>query len=273
MPSTGSTQSSSVPWKPQADAYKQLYAEAEGVLDTPLQYYGGSTVAERNPWSTMANQNVADMVGAGSPGLSTAIAENQKTASGYYLTPDSNPHLKGVGDAAASDISRHYMRAVQPGIASRFGGAGRSTGAGTGMSSAEGAAMASAQRGLGEELGQMYSNLYGGAYEAERGRQEGAVGMAPSLRQAEFADQGALSAAGADEFQYAQMMLSDLVNKWNFEQYEPSERLGIYQGLINQPGGYGSTTNTSQLGGMQIAGMIGSVAAPVAASGLQSFMG
>jgi hypothetical protein len=272
MPSsTGSTDSTTIPWRPQRDPYKSLYDAAEGVRDRPLEYYPGSTVADRNAWSTMANQNVADMVNQGSTGLDTAVAQNEKTASGYYLTPDSNPYLKEFGDAAASDISRQYMRTVQPGIASRFGGSGRSTGAGQGMSSAEGAAMASANRDLGQELSQMYSGLYGGMYDQERGRQENAVGMAGDLRGAQFADQAALSAAGADEWKYAQLQLSDMVNRWNFEQYEPSERLGLYQSLISQPGGVGSTSGSSQLGGLQVAGMIGSVAAPTAGSLAESY--
>jgi hypothetical protein len=220
-----------------------------------MEYYPGSTVAQRNAWQTGANQNVADLVGAGSPGLESAMAENVRTTSGEYLDVDSNPWLRGVGEAAASDITRSYQRAVMPGIASRFGGAGRSAGpqdAGT----AETAAMASANRDLGQELSQMFSGLYGGAYESERGRMGSAVSQAPGLRQAEFADQAALSAAGADEFQYAQLQLADMVNRFNFEQYEEYDRLARYQGLINQPGGgYGAQKQTSSMGGAQIAGL------------------
>jgi hypothetical protein len=260
--STGSTTQASTPWGPQGKRYKQLFNEADKFLNQELDYYPGSTISDRNPWQSMANQNIADMVAAGSPGLQSAMAENQRTTSGQYLSPFSNPYLREVGDTAAQDISRSYQRTVMPGISSRFGGSGRSTGGGAGMSSAEGAAMSASQRDLGQELSQMYANLYGGAYESERGRMGSAVGQAPGLRQAEFADQAALSAAGADEFQYAQMQLSDLVNRWNFEQYEPWERMGLYQGMISQPGGYGETKNTSKLGTAQYIGMIGSALAP-----------
>jgi hypothetical protein len=176
---------------------------------------------------------------------------------------DSNPYLRGVGEAAGQDISRDYNRSVVPQIASRFGGAGRSAGPND-AGNAEGSAMAASQRGLGQELSQMYSNLYGGAYESERGRMGTAAGQAPSLRGAQFTDQAALSAAGADEFQYAQLQLSDMVNRFNFEQYEPYESLGLYQGLINQPGGYGVSKGTSKVGPAQIAGMAGSFIGPAA---------
>lgn len=251
----GSGTTKSIPWKPQGEQFKNLYDRAEQLVGQgPLEYFPGSTIAPRNAWQTQANQNVADMVTGGSPGLSAAVRENQLTSEGAYLDVDSNPWLRGVGEAAGQDITRDFNRSVMPGIASRFGGSGRSAGPGGGAN-AETSAMSAANRDLGQELGQMYSNLYGGAYESERGRMMSSVNAAPGLRSAEFGEQAALSAAGGDEFAYAQMQLSDLVNKFNFEQYEPYERLGLYQGLINQPGGYGLNKQTSNIGTAQMAGL------------------
>lgn len=262
---TGSTTASSSPWKPQGRAYKDLFAyfkDNPQLMEKALEYFPDSTVADRNAWQTQANQNIAGMVGQGSPNLNAALSENEKTISGQYLNVDSNPYLRGVGEAASQDISRAYNRTVAPGIASRFGGSGRSGGPISGTSGAEANAMSASQRDLGQELSQMFSKLYGGAYESERGRQGNAVAQAPGLRQAQFADQAALSAAGTNEFQYAQMQLSDLVNRWNFQQYEPYERLGMYQGLISQPQGFGETRNTSKMGTMQWIGMAGSALSP-----------
>lgn len=269
MTGGGKTQSTSVPWGPQGKEFKKLYQEAGQLLGTNLEYYPGSTVAPRNAWQTSANQNVADLVQGGSSGLESALAENERTTSGQYLNVDSNPHLRAYGDAAAEDISRSYMRTVMPQITSRFGGAGRSAGP-QDSGNAEGAAMSAANRDLGQELSQMYAGLYGSAYENERGRMGTAAGMSPTLRAAQFTDQAALQAAGKDEFQYAQMQLSDLVNRFNFEQYEAYERLGMFQGLINQPGGYGAQTQRSQIGGAQIGGMAASVAGGLGAAYLST---
>ena len=112
----------------------------------------------------------------------------------------------------------------------------------------------------------MYAGLYGTSYENERSRMGSAVGQAGSLRGAQFADQAALQAAGRDEFQYAQLQLSDLVNRFNFEQYEPYERLGLYQGLISQPGGFGTDRSQSAIGPAQVAGMGASFAGPMGAA-------
>jgi len=251
---SGSGETTNIPWGPQGQMFKNLYEQADQLLGNQLEYFPGSTVAPRNAWQTEANANVAGLVGEGSPGLQSALEENRRTTSGEYLDPHTNPWLRGVADSAAMDISRQYNRTVQPQIASRFGGAGRSAGP-QDSNNAEANAMSSANRDLGQELSQMVSNLYGGAYESERGRMGSAVAQAPGMRRAEFQDQAALSAAGMDEFKYAQMQLSDQVNRFNFEQYEPYESLGLYQGLINQPGGYGVQTQTSQMGGAQIAGL------------------
>ena len=217
----------------------------------------------------MATQNVGDLVAGGSTLSEGAIAETEKTVRGEYLDVDSNPYLRGVGEAAASDITRSYQTAVQPGIASRFGGAGRSAGP-QDVRNAEGTAMSMANRDLGQELAQMYAGLYGGAYESERGRMGTAAGMAPAMRGMQFADQAALQAAGRDEFKYAQLQLSDLVNRFNFEQNEPYERMGRFQSLISQPGGYGTSAGT--MGAAQGIGMGAAFAGPMIGEIAQGLM-
>jgi hypothetical protein len=260
MGGSGSGETTNIPWGAQGKEFRKLYEEADKLLGNQIDYFPGSTVAPRNAWQTGANENVANLVQGGSAGLDSALAENQRTTSGQYLDVGSNPWLRGVGDAAASDISRQYNQSVMPQIASRFGGAGRSAGPND-ANNAEGVAMSAANRDLGQELSQMYAGLYAGAYETERGRMVQGTGIAPTLRNAQFQDQAALQAAGRDEFQYAQMQLTDLVNRFNFEQYEPYESLGLYQGLINQPGGgYGTQTQKASMGGAQIGGMAASLA-------------
>lgn len=253
---TGTDETTKIPWAPQGAQFQQLYQRADQFVDQPREYYPGSTIAPRSRLETQAVSNIESMVGAGSEDLRAAQTANRATLAGDYLTPDSNPYLRQVGEAAAGDITRQYQRAVMPGISSRFAGAGRSAGV-TGGPNAETSAMAAANRGLGQELSQMYASLYGGAYEAERGRQVGAVGAAPGLRQAEFGEQTALASAGRDDFKYAQLQLSDLVDRFNFGQNEFYERLGRFQGLISQPGGYGTSETRGELGPAQIIGAFG----------------
>jgi len=267
--STGSTTTKNEPWGPLRHQLKKFYKEAEGLYDQgPLDYYPDSTIAARDPMQEQANRNIGTLAGNYDvSSLQSAIGANEATLRGDYLSPFTNPELRNVGNAAAEDITRSYQRTVAPQIASRFAGSGRSTSGQGG--SAEGAAMSASQRDLGQELSQMFSGLYGGAYEAERGRQYNAVGQAGQLNQAQimsrqqqFAEQGAMSAAGRDEYAYAQLQLNDLVERFNFEQYAPYQALDKYQQYLQSGSQFNRTTNTSKLGTAQYIGMAGSALMP-----------
>lgn len=269
--STGSQKSETKPWKPHGIQLKKLYAEANALYDQgPLQYFPGQTLADRHPFSSQATQNISDLVGNFNiDSLGSALDQNQRTLSGEYLSPFTNPNLRATGDAAAEDITRSYSRTVAPQIASRFAGSGRSMGPNTGMN-AEGAAMSAGRRDLGQELSQMYSGLYAGAYEAERGRQFEAGNQAVSLqgaqlglRQQQFNEQGALAAAGRDEFQYAQLQINEMMDRFNFEQYAPYEALSQFQQYIQSGSQFSTTKNTSKLGVIDYIGMAGSALMPM----------
>ena len=78
------------------------------------------------------------------------------TLQGDYLNPDSNPYLQGTFNRAA-DLTRGRLD-------SEFAGAGRNLGA--------------ALPARSEELQTLASNIYGGNYQAERDRQQSALGQA-----------------------------------------------------------------------------------------------
>jgi hypothetical protein len=113
--------------------------------------------------------------GAGATAIDPAIAENNKTLSGAYLSPDTNPYLK--------DIATRISGIAGSNINSSFGGAGR-TGSGLGGYYA------------GKAVGDSLTDLYGSNYAAERGRMSSAVGMAPSLEAGRYLGPQALISAG-----------------------------------------------------------------------------
>ena len=89
------------------------------------------------------------------------------TAQGQFV--GQNPFLNQAFNQAAGQVTDQFRNAVQPGINQSFGGAGR-----TG-SFAHAAAQGQAAKGLGNSLQGLASNIYGGGYEAERGRQQQAA--------------------------------------------------------------------------------------------------
>ena len=78
---------------------------------------------------------------------------------GDFLSPDTNPFLKGTFDRAA-DLTRGRLD-------TEFAGAGRNLGA--------------AQPARSEELQTLASNIYGGNYQQERDRQQSGIGSSQTL--------------------------------------------------------------------------------------------
>lgn len=116
-----------------------------------------------------------DTVNSSNGAVGAAITENNKTLSGAYLSPDSNPYL--------ADIAKRMGGEAGARVNASFAGSGRT---GSGLAGKY------AGQGVAEAVGDVYSQNY----QAERGRMSGAVGMAPSLEAGRFLAPQALISAG-----------------------------------------------------------------------------
>lgn len=111
------------------------------------------------------------------PLIGQAQAEMEKTIGGGYLMPESNPYLRSTYDQAAKAVTDNYTSAVQPRNDALFAKAGAFGPA----NSAYRETVARNQFGLGENLGNLANNLYGGNYNTERNRQFGATTAGPDF--------------------------------------------------------------------------------------------
>lgn len=115
------------------------------------------------------------------------------TASGMYLSPDSNPWLQATYDRAARGVTDQYLNTTQPRTDAMFNRAG-AFGPGN---SAYAEIVARNNYGLGENLGNLATDIYGGNYNTERNRQFAAQGQLPQLGLAgQAARMGAASQLG-----------------------------------------------------------------------------
>lgn len=126
------------------------------------QFAGG------NPVFNQAQTALGNRGLAGAPVVGDATKLTQQTLQGNFL--NSNPYLDQTFNRAA-DLTRGRLD-------TEFAGAGRNLG---------GAAPARS-----DELQTLASNIYGGNYQAERDRQQGAVGNAIPLANQDFTDINAL---------------------------------------------------------------------------------
>lgn len=175
----------------------------------------------------------------------SAAQELQRTIGGEYLSPDSNPYLRGSYDAAARALTDNYQLATAPALQS----AAARTGAFGG--SAENELGAYQRYGLGENLGNLANQMYGQAYEGERGRQLYAQQLLPSAIQAQYTPaQLALGAGGLRQQQSQAQMDAATQNALRQQEY-PFQLLSQLSGGLGAalgPAGEGQTIRPERLG-------------------------
>lgn len=106
------------------------------------------------------------------------------TIGGSYLNPGTNPYLDATFNAASRGLVNQYQTATAPSLMTAAQRAGVSGG------SAEAQQRDINQYGLGVNLSDLATQIYGGNYAAERQRQMQASGLVPTA-------QGALTQPGA----------------------------------------------------------------------------
>jgi hypothetical protein len=273
MGSGGTQKQETVPWGPTQQFYKDIYGTASQLSGVPTRF-PDQTVAARQPAEGQASEMIQGRALQGSPELMAGREAVRGTAAGEYLSPDSNPYLRDTFRASADEVRRAYQTTVIPGMETRFAGAGRGamvrdpmSGSLRPASGAFGAAEARSQDELAQNLNELATRIFGGAYESERGRQMGAAGMAPSLAGAGYSELGQLRGAGETDRAYEQAILEGQNARFQFAQEEPWMRVERYRDLISQP----SFTGTNTRGGGNGAQTASAVTSGVA--GLGSLIG
>lgn len=193
--------------------------EAKNLYQSTLpSYYPDSTVVGFAPQQEMALRGMEQRALAGSP-ITAAAQQNAANVLGGSFLMGGNPYLQ----QAIQNASQPTIDAVQ----SQFSAAGR-LGSGANMDV------------LSRNVGQIAQNMAFANYGDERQRQMQVLGMAPQLAAQDYADFNALAGVGDARRQQAQAELQDQVNRWNFEQNVPSDKLGKYMALVGG-GQFGST--------------------------------
>ena len=213
-----------------------------------------------------ASSSIIGMMG-GQPQDTAAYDPTMKTVSGDYLTPDSNPYLRATYEAASQPLIEQFQANILPAITGQFGAGGR-----FGSGSHE-YYVNQAGRQLEDSLADMASQLYGGAYQQERGLQEAATGrlaqidedvahrglqaaaLAPSVaglqRDIGKENIGLLGDVGAAQRAMAQQILGQVEGSAQ----DPWQQLANYSQLLQ--GGLNFQTQSTPYYTNQLAGALG----------------
>jgi hypothetical protein len=227
------------PWSGQQEFLKTGFERAKtDVLDRQLGYFPGSTVTPFSSQTEQALGMAENRALAGSPLTQAAQGEAGKVLSGDYLN-GGNPAFQGMVDRAVQPLTQQYQNTVRPGIMSAFTGAGRS-----GSNIARAQAENTAGNDYMRQVGDIGSALSYANYNDERNRMGAMTQLAPQLAQQDYFDIGQLQNVGGQREAMSQAQLQDQVNRFNFAQQEPTNRLGQYMGLVQ--GGYGTSGTGSR---------------------------
>ena len=204
--------------------------------DTP-QYYGGQTYVSPSAQTTSALGLAGQRAMAGNPLLPAAQQQQQDVIGGQYLqnNPYFNQAIAGAGQAATQTYN-DAIRQAQGGasMAGRYG------------SGASADIQNRAANTLATTLANKYGDLAYANYAGERGMQQQSAFNAPALAQADYGDIQQLLNVGKTQEDYSKTALQADIDKFNFEQNKPYQKLSAYLGAAyGAPTGTVSTTTQS----------------------------
>jgi hypothetical protein len=208
--------------------------------DTP-QYYGGQTFISPSAQTQQALEAAQNRALAGSPLLPAAQQQQQDVISGAYL--QNNPYFNQALAGAAQGATQNYNDAIMA-AQSNLSQAGR-YGSNVGADIQNRAATT-----LANTLANKYGELAYSNFANERARQDAAAMGAPALAQADYSDIQQLMNVGKTAEDYQKTALQADIDRFNFEQNKPYQKLSAYLGAAyGAPTGSVSTTTQSGGGG------------------------
>jgi hypothetical protein len=216
------------------------------------EYYQGNTVV---PFSNqteqalgMTEQRALDgspVVGAAQDYAVNTLGQAPTSQFGAGANPyggASNPRLDATFNKAADSVQQR--------LGTQFAGSGRNTEASRAVNA--------------DELNNLATGLYGGAYENERSRQYGydmserdrmaqdieqqrsrqfgVAGLAPTLANQDYVDLQALQGVGGQVEDLTSRLMEDQAARWDFSQNAPQTNLDNY--IARVTGGYPGSTAT-----------------------------
>ena len=220
--------------------------EAKGLYQQPgPDYFPGQTYVSPSQQTTQALGLAEKRALSGSPLTQAAQQQQLGTVGGQYLSAG-NPYLSAALRGPTQEATQAYNDAIR----AAQGNASMAGRYGSGVS-------ADIQNRAAQTLASTLANKYGDLayanYAAERGRQEAAAGLAPQMAAADYADIQQLANVGKTTENYQQTALQAAIDKFNFEQNKPYQKLQAYLGAAyGAPVGQVSTTQSQQSGGGKI---------------------
>lgn len=201
-----------------------LLERGYGLSTAPYQQYQGQRIADLTPEHQAGLSMTRDRALYGAPDVNAARAQNAFTSAGGYLTPESNPYLKGNVDAA--------LNSVRGQVNSQFNSAGGFGGS-------------AHQEMMTKQLADTANQMYGANYMNERANQLRAAVLAPQFGQMDYGDSQALLGVGDVYGRQQQNLLNQQYDDFQRQSNYPYQQLDLLSNaLAGSTGGRSTTTQT-----------------------------
>ena len=210
------------------------------------QQYQGNTVVPFAPQTEQALGLQEQRALQGSPVTQAGQGYVQNTLQGGFL--NNNPYLDATFNKAAL--------ATQNQLASEFARSGRNVDASQGLRS--------------DQLNDLATSIYGGAYDAERNRMNQVLPFVSNLANQDYLDIAQLRGVGSEVEGMTGRVIDDQRQRWDYEQNRPEMALDNYIRRITGNMGQTQTTNQQQSSGARAGGAIGGA---LTGAQLGSFLG
>lgn len=215
--------------------YYQSYLQKAGqVSDLPYQPYTGQRTANLNEAQLGGLNATANRAIQGSQEVGQARQQLGDTLSGSYF--GSNPYLQSQIDQAQGDVVNQFNNVTRPMLDSQMARSGSF--GNSGIQQMQGAALSD----LTKNLGNISSNMRGGAYEAERNRQFQGISLAPQLANQDYIDASALTGVGDVFNRQEQAGLDQQYGNFLEARNYPREQLGVIGQALGLNSGQTSST-------------------------------
>ena len=207
--------------------------EAKGLYQqTGPDYYPYDTYVPASQTTLSALQSAEQRAAAGNPLVPAAQQQMGDVIGGKYL--QNNPYFNQVMAGAGKAASKEFYDALQ-GITSGASQAGRyGSGAMTELQSR-------ASQNLADTLANKAAEMSYSNYAAERARQDAAIANAPTMAAADYADIEKMLQTGQISEDYASQKLASDIERFNYGQNLPYQKLSAYLGSV-----YGAPVPISQ---------------------------
>ena len=261
--STSTVYTNADPWSGVQPYLKTLYGNTNALGNQPTQFYPGQTYAGMDP---LMKQGINSNLGFANQYFPSIFNQGLNSLYGQMNAMDvgNNPYVQDMNQVAANQFTRasnqvigdmvgQFRNQVLPSITNDAVAAGGLGG------SRQGVAQGLAIQGLGtnvqnmiqsgqSDLANMYAQTNLGAYGQGLQAANAATGQLPQFTQLGLLPGQIAQQAGGMYEGYQQKAIDDAVNRWDFYQNEPWQRLSnmnaIYQGAT--PYAQQSSTSKTQ---------------------------